>query len=215
MPQAPYWLDRDSRAAVLAALRGHCVHRGWSLLAAHVRTSPVHVIVEAEARPERVMNEFKSYASRELTSSEISPSRACRMMPHWAPSADTAPASESISEGLPGGAEGGAGGWGGVPPSCQIDRRAATTAARDDGDMRQLFYIGVRLWRGMLKEPIQQQPLLAGQFSNLGNSAGAFHTYRSSLTRQGFALISLRDMEVEEVRSQKPEWRERKRRAGG
>ena len=65
MPQAPYWLDRDSRAAVLAALRGHCVHRGWSLLAAHVRTNPVHVIVEAEARPERVMNEFKSYASRE------------------------------------------------------------------------------------------------------------------------------------------------------
>ena len=66
MPQAPYWLDRDSRAAVLAALRGHCVHRGWSLLAAHVRTNHVHVIVKAEARPERVMNEFKSYASREL-----------------------------------------------------------------------------------------------------------------------------------------------------
>src|SRR4029079_12481760 len=26
----------------------------------------VHVIVEAETRPERIMNEFKSYASREL-----------------------------------------------------------------------------------------------------------------------------------------------------
>ena len=66
MPQAPYRLDRDSRAAVLAALRGHCVHRGWPLLAAHVRTNHVHVIVEAEVRPERVINEFKSYASREL-----------------------------------------------------------------------------------------------------------------------------------------------------
>ena len=31
-----------------------------------VRTNHVHVIVEAEAPPERVMNEFKSYASREL-----------------------------------------------------------------------------------------------------------------------------------------------------
>ena len=27
----------------------------------------VHVIVEAEIRPERIMNEFKSHASRELT----------------------------------------------------------------------------------------------------------------------------------------------------
>ena len=50
MPQTPYHLDPDSRAALLRALRQHCAH----------------VIVEAEARPERVMNEFKSYASREL-----------------------------------------------------------------------------------------------------------------------------------------------------
>jgi REP element-mobilizing transposase RayT len=66
MPQPPYWLDRDSRAAVLAALRGHCAHRGWTLLAAHVRTNHVHAVVEAGVRPERLMNEFKSYASREL-----------------------------------------------------------------------------------------------------------------------------------------------------
>ena len=36
------------------------------LLAAHVRTNHVHAVVEAEARPERIMNEFKSYASRAL-----------------------------------------------------------------------------------------------------------------------------------------------------
>jgi REP element-mobilizing transposase RayT len=66
MDQPPYWLDRESRTAVLSALRGHCVHRGWSLLAAHVRTNHVHAIVEADVRPEKVMNEFKSYASREL-----------------------------------------------------------------------------------------------------------------------------------------------------
>ena len=35
-------------------------------MAAHVRTHQVHVIVEAEVRPERVMNDFKSYASRWL-----------------------------------------------------------------------------------------------------------------------------------------------------
>jgi REP element-mobilizing transposase RayT len=66
MPQPPYWLDREGRAAVLAALRGHCVYRGWSLLAAHVRTNHVRAIVEADVRPEKIMNEFKSYASREL-----------------------------------------------------------------------------------------------------------------------------------------------------
>jgi REP element-mobilizing transposase RayT len=66
MTQPPYWLDRDSRAVVLTALRRHCAHRGWSLLAAHVRTNHVHAVVEADVRPEKLMNEFKSYASREL-----------------------------------------------------------------------------------------------------------------------------------------------------
>ena len=66
MNQAPYSLDRDSRAAVLEALREVCLHRGWNLLAAHVRTNHVHVVVEAEVRPEKVMNDFKSYASRGL-----------------------------------------------------------------------------------------------------------------------------------------------------
>jgi REP element-mobilizing transposase RayT len=66
MSQPPYRLDQDSRAAVLAAIRGHCAHRGWTLLAAHVRTNHLHVILEAEVRPEKVLNEFKSYASRAL-----------------------------------------------------------------------------------------------------------------------------------------------------
>jgi hypothetical protein len=35
-----------------------------SLLAAHVRTNHVPVVVEAEVRPETIMNTFKSYASR-------------------------------------------------------------------------------------------------------------------------------------------------------
>jgi REP element-mobilizing transposase RayT len=66
MNQAPYLLDRDSRPVVLEALREVCLHRGWTLLAAHVRTNHVHVVVEAGIRPEKVMNDFKSYASRGL-----------------------------------------------------------------------------------------------------------------------------------------------------
>jgi REP element-mobilizing transposase RayT len=66
MNRPPYLLDHGSRAAVLESLREVCLHRGWNLLAAHVRTSHVHVIVEAGVRPERVMNDLKSHASRGL-----------------------------------------------------------------------------------------------------------------------------------------------------
>src|SRR5262245_14070373 len=66
MIQEPYRLDAGRRAAVLQALRMHCAHRGWRLFAAHVRSNHVHAIVEAEVRPEKIMNEFKAYASREL-----------------------------------------------------------------------------------------------------------------------------------------------------
>lgn len=66
MKQAAYSLDRDGRAVVLAALREVCSHRGWNLLAAHIRTNHVHAVVESEVRPEKVMNDFKSYASRGL-----------------------------------------------------------------------------------------------------------------------------------------------------
>jgi REP element-mobilizing transposase RayT len=72
MLQDVYILDHERRVVVLTALRGHCAHRGWNLLAAHVRSSHVHAIVEAEIRPERIMNEFKAYASRELNRLEKS-----------------------------------------------------------------------------------------------------------------------------------------------
>ena len=66
MLQNPYLLDEMARPVVLASIQRHCAYRGWNLLAAHVRSNHVHIIVEAETRPERIMNEFKSYASREL-----------------------------------------------------------------------------------------------------------------------------------------------------
>jgi len=66
MGQAPYFLNAPGRSAVLYAIQEVCVHRQWSLLAAHVHTNHVHAVVEAEAKPEKVMNAFKSYASRRL-----------------------------------------------------------------------------------------------------------------------------------------------------
>ncbi|WP_321476798.1 transposase [uncultured Paludibaculum sp.] len=66
MGQAPYTLDQIRRDTVLAAIVEACGHRGWMLLAAHVRSSHVHAVVDAEAAPERVMIDFKAYASRKL-----------------------------------------------------------------------------------------------------------------------------------------------------
>lgn len=66
MNQAPYFLDQWRRSVVLEALYQVCSHRGWRLLAAHVRTNHIHVIVEADAPPEKVMTDFKAYASRSL-----------------------------------------------------------------------------------------------------------------------------------------------------
>jgi REP element-mobilizing transposase RayT len=70
MTEAPYLLDDPARAIVLEAIKEVCAHRHWTLLAGHVRTNHVHVIVEADARPERAMNDFKSYASRALNKLE-------------------------------------------------------------------------------------------------------------------------------------------------
>ena len=48
-----------------------CAHRHWELLALHVRTTHVHVIVFAEAAPERILNDFKAYASRALNAAGL------------------------------------------------------------------------------------------------------------------------------------------------
>jgi REP element-mobilizing transposase RayT len=66
MDQAPYDLDQIRRDAVLEAIQEVCARRGWNLLAAHVRSNRVHTVAEAEVPPERVMHDFKTYASRRL-----------------------------------------------------------------------------------------------------------------------------------------------------
>jgi REP element-mobilizing transposase RayT len=66
MDQAPYTLDRNHRDAVLTAITERCSERHWRLRAAHVRTNHVHVVIDGDVRPERIMNDLKSCASRYL-----------------------------------------------------------------------------------------------------------------------------------------------------
>ena len=66
MKQEPYLLNSHTRAIVLRSSQELCSHRRWYLLAAHVRTTHAHVIVEADPRPEHVMTALKASASHAL-----------------------------------------------------------------------------------------------------------------------------------------------------
>ena len=82
MDQAPYYLDQVRREAVLQAIQGVCAHRGWSLMAAHVRSNHVHVVLEAEAPPEEVMRDFKAYGSRRLNRMRVDEANRKRWARH-------------------------------------------------------------------------------------------------------------------------------------
>ncbi len=66
MRQSPYVLDEQKRAVVLRTIREVAAHRGWKLWAVHVRTNHVHIVVTASQKPEKVMADFKAWASRRL-----------------------------------------------------------------------------------------------------------------------------------------------------
>jgi REP element-mobilizing transposase RayT len=81
MDQPPYVMDPSRREAVLTAVLERCTDRRWRLLAAHVRSNQVHV-VEGDARPERIMNDLKSYASRCLNDVGLDDPHRKRWAPH-------------------------------------------------------------------------------------------------------------------------------------
>jgi REP element-mobilizing transposase RayT len=66
MRGAPYELDAIRRRVVLSSIIETSRYCGWLLLAAHVRTNHVHIVLDAEQTPERVMNKIKAYATRAL-----------------------------------------------------------------------------------------------------------------------------------------------------
>ena len=62
-----------SRALVRDAIVGVCTFRSWYLYALHVRTNHIHGIVETEALPSRVLNDWKAYATRSLRAAGVIP----------------------------------------------------------------------------------------------------------------------------------------------
>ncbi len=66
MNQDQYIIDNGRARIVLDSLKETSSHRKWNLLAAHVRSTHVHVVIHSLTTPEKIMNDFKSYASRAL-----------------------------------------------------------------------------------------------------------------------------------------------------
>jgi REP element-mobilizing transposase RayT len=59
------------RQAVRDAILQVCAERVWLLRALHIRTTHVHGIVESNVAPRRVVEAWKAYATRSLTSSGL------------------------------------------------------------------------------------------------------------------------------------------------
>ncbi len=66
LTEPPYHLDAPRRQVTLGALCEIARRKGWTLHAAHVRSNHVHLVVTAAGTPERIMNDFKTAASRRL-----------------------------------------------------------------------------------------------------------------------------------------------------
>jgi REP element-mobilizing transposase RayT len=62
----PVTLDQPQRARVVEICRRHAAIRGWELHAIAVRTNHVHLVVTADAPPDKVRDQFKANATRVL-----------------------------------------------------------------------------------------------------------------------------------------------------
>ena len=62
----PFVMHKDQRQQVLEALLEVCAFRKWDAYAVHVRSNHVHSVVCTPAKPEKIMSDFKAYATRKL-----------------------------------------------------------------------------------------------------------------------------------------------------
>lgn len=65
----PYAMDEAARRVVRSAIARGCERRRWELLALHVRTTHVHVVLTAAGDPKRILAGLKAYATKALNAS--------------------------------------------------------------------------------------------------------------------------------------------------
>jgi REP element-mobilizing transposase RayT len=62
----PIKLNAFSRNIVLQAVLEVCKFRGWFAHAVHVRSNHIHIVVSGQKEPEKMMRDFKVYATRAI-----------------------------------------------------------------------------------------------------------------------------------------------------
>jgi valyl-tRNA synthetase len=63
---APLVLSNEQCQSICQTIVEVAKHRGWVIHAVNVRSMHVHAVVSGDASPEKMMNDFKSYATRHL-----------------------------------------------------------------------------------------------------------------------------------------------------
>jgi REP element-mobilizing transposase RayT len=66
LKNSPIILDKNIREVVLKALLRVCGYRGWITHAVHVRSNHIHIVVSGKEKPEKMMADFKAYATRAI-----------------------------------------------------------------------------------------------------------------------------------------------------
>ena len=64
--ETPWRLDEHARRITLEAICSVCDHRQRGAHAIHVRTTHVHAVIAGNTTPERMLSDFKAYATRAL-----------------------------------------------------------------------------------------------------------------------------------------------------
>jgi len=59
-------LRKQDRIVCESAIRDHCDHRNWHLVAVNARTNHVHVVVIADAGPKKVRDQLKANCTGKL-----------------------------------------------------------------------------------------------------------------------------------------------------
>jgi len=68
LKEPPWILDEETQPTTLEAILTVCNNRGWFVHGIHVRTTHVHAVVSGGAPPEKMLSDFKAYATRALRS---------------------------------------------------------------------------------------------------------------------------------------------------
>jgi REP element-mobilizing transposase RayT len=66
LKESPWIPDAERQHITLEALKSVAIYRAWTIHALHLRTTHVHAVISGETAPERILSDFKAYATRAL-----------------------------------------------------------------------------------------------------------------------------------------------------